>query len=599
MCDKENDCSDGSDEPLHCGVNECLRTEDNQCGHRCLDTKESYKCICNEGFKLMADGKACGDIDECKELPGACSQECVNNEGSYNCKCDPKYYVREPDGKTCKRRDTSIQPWLIFTNKYYIRNMSIDASLMNIVHQDLKNVVSMDYHYKRNEIFFADVSAKTIYKSSVDSGEKTAVIDKNTNGLEGMSIDWINNKLYWLDRHTQHMYVSELDGRNRKTIMTRIEDPRAIVVHPGNGYIFFTSWHLHAYVGRIGMNGDNATFTRILSTVARDNIAWPNALAIDFFTDRLWWADAHLDYIAYCDFNGQNQNVVLKAQHIKHVFSLAILDDHLFWSDWNLKSIMRANKFTGENIETLYNTTHRPYDVHVYHPLKQLSYDNPCENSPCSHLCLIAPNNFKGVDYSCACPDDFILAADKKNCISNCTAGQHRCGPYGEDDRCVPHYWKCDGKQDCQDNSDEPDSCPERVCKEGQFQCKNKSCILTTAICDGFDDCGDKSDEEMCKHDCPEHMFKCKYSGKCVLGAWKCDGDKDCADGSDEFDDVCHNRACNDQEFPCDNGKCIPALWKCDFDNDCGDDSDEPSHQCRNQNCTVGWRRCPGHANYR
>ena len=129
------------------------------------------------------------------------------------------------------------------------------------------------------------------------------------------------------------MYVSELDGRNRKTIMTRIEDPRAIVVHPGNGYIFFTSWHLHAYIGRIGMNGDNTTFTRILSTVARDNIAWPNALAIDFFTDRLWWADAHLDYIAYCDFNGENQNIVLKAQHIKHVFSLSILDDHLFWSD--------------------------------------------------------------------------------------------------------------------------------------------------------------------------------------------------------------------------------------------------------------------------
>ena len=26
--------------------------------------------------------------------------------------------------------------------------------------------------------------------------------------------------------------------------MTGIEDARAIVVHPGNGYIFFTSWHL-------------------------------------------------------------------------------------------------------------------------------------------------------------------------------------------------------------------------------------------------------------------------------------------------------------------------------------------------------------------
>ena len=25
VCNKENDCPDGSDEPLHCGVNECAR----------------------------------------------------------------------------------------------------------------------------------------------------------------------------------------------------------------------------------------------------------------------------------------------------------------------------------------------------------------------------------------------------------------------------------------------------------------------------------------------------------------------------------------------------------------------------------------------
>ena len=280
-----------------------------------------------------------------------CSQECINSEGSYTCKCDPRFYVREPDGKTCKRT-ADIQPWLVFTNKYYIRNMTTDASEMRIMHQNLKNVVSMDFHYEKNEIYFADVSAKTIYRSKVDSDEKEAVMKHDTNGLEGMSVDWVADKLYWLDRHTQHMSVSELDGKNRKTLKTGIEDPRAIVVHPGNGYVFFTSWHLHAYVGRIGMDGDASTFTHILATTNGDNIAWPNALAIDFFTDRLWYADAHLDYIAYCDFNGENVKYMLKSpDQIKHVFALSILDDTLFWSDWNRKAILSAQKFTGENIK--------------------------------------------------------------------------------------------------------------------------------------------------------------------------------------------------------------------------------------------------------
>ena len=109
----------------------------------------------------------------------------------------------------------------------------------------------------------------------------------------------------------------------------------------------------------------------------------------------------------------------------------------------------------------------------------------------------------------------------------------------GTDDRCVPHHWKCDGKKDCVDGSDEPASCPERVCQPGQLQCKNKNCTLTTAICDGIDDCGDRTDEALCEHDCPEHMFKCHNTGRCILGAWKCDGDKDCSDGSDEDDNVC------------------------------------------------------------
>ena len=108
------------------------------------------------------------------------------------------------------------------------------------------------------------------------------------------------------------------------------------------------------------MDGDESTFTHILATTNGDNIAWPNALAIDFFTDRLWYADAHLDYIAYCDFNGENRRYMLKSpDQIKHVFALSILDNTLFWSDWNRKAILSADKFTGENIKVLRNSTHR------------------------------------------------------------------------------------------------------------------------------------------------------------------------------------------------------------------------------------------------
>ena len=40
---------------------------------------------------------------------------------------------------------------------------------------------------------------------------------------------------------------------------------------------------------------DGSNFTRIVATVNGDKLAWPNAITIDYFTDKIWWADAHLD----------------------------------------------------------------------------------------------------------------------------------------------------------------------------------------------------------------------------------------------------------------------------------------------------------------
>uniref|UniRef100_F7F214 Transmembrane serine protease 7 n=1 Tax=Ornithorhynchus anatinus TaxID=9258 RepID=F7F214_ORNAN len=126
-------------------------------------------------------------------------------------------------------------------------------------------------------------------------------------------------------------------------------------------------------------------------------------------------------------------------------------------------------------------------------------------------------------------------------------------------------------------------------CPAGQFQCSSGLCVLQTQRCDGVNDCFDESDELFCgtvKPDCHSNSFWQESS-------LVCDGFKDCDGGWDEQN--CTQRVpCGNDTFQCHNNDCFRKRnAKCDGTMDCLDGSDEEGCGCGG-NPVVPWPRIVG-----
>lgn len=282
------------------------------------------------------------------------------------------------------------------------------ADVVVSVNVTMKNTIAIGVDPHEGKVYWSDSTLRKISRAALDGSKFEDIITTGLLTTDGLAVDAIGRKIYWTDTGTNRIEVGNLDGSMRKVLVWQnLDSPRAIALYHEMGYMYWTDWGENAKLERSGMDGSGRV------VLISNNLGWPNGLAVDKAGSQLLWADAHTERIEAADLNGANRRTLLSP--VQHPYGLTLLDSYIYWTDWQTRSIHRADKDSGANVILVRANLPGLMDIQAVDRARPLGF-NKCgvRNGGCSHLCLPHPTGF-----SCACPTGIQLKRDEQTCDSS------------------------------------------------------------------------------------------------------------------------------------------------------------------------------------
>ncbi|KAM4553054.1 low-density lipoprotein receptor-related protein 5 isoform 1-T1 [Fundulus diaphanus] len=346
----------------------------------------------------------------CAENNGGCSHLCFWCERVVRCAC-PMGLELLSDLRTC----VVPEAFLLFTNRDSIRSISLGTNSNDVAIPltGVKEASALDFDVLERRIYWTDIQAKTISRAYMNGSSVEHVIEFGLGYPEGMAIDWMGRNVYWADTGTNRIEVARLDGQYRQVLVCKdldnprlLDNPRSLALDPAHGYMYWTEWGGRPRIARAYMDGNT-----IITLV--DKVGRANGLTIDYVDQRLYWTDLDTCMIESTNMQGLQREIIV--DDLPHPFGLTQYRDFIYWTDFNLRSIERADKRSGLNrTVVLQGQLELMLDILVFHSSRQ-DGTNECSqnNGNCAHLCLATPAGAQ-----CRCAFHYTLNPDGRNCSS-------------------------------------------------------------------------------------------------------------------------------------------------------------------------------------
>uniref|UniRef100_A0A8D2ZLW5 Nidogen 2a (osteonidogen) n=1 Tax=Scophthalmus maximus TaxID=52904 RepID=A0A8D2ZLW5_SCOMX len=200
-------------------------------------------------------------------------------------------------------------------------------------------VVGIGYDCKENQVYWTDLSARTINRASLVPGaEPEILINTNLVSPEGLAVDVKRRLIFWVDSTPDVIESANLDGSGRQTLFdTDLVNPRAIIVVSSAGTLYWTDWNREApKIECASVDGQNRR------VVVSDGIGLPNALTFDSSSGQVCWADAGTKRLECISPDGSGRRVIHPT--LNYPFSMVYYRGHFYYTDWRRDGVIVVSK---------------------------------------------------------------------------------------------------------------------------------------------------------------------------------------------------------------------------------------------------------------
>ncbi|XP_071817967.1 low-density lipoprotein receptor-related protein 1-like isoform X2 [Apostichopus japonicus] len=367
------------------------------------------------GITMYAESRQPEGDGPCLVDNGGCSQLCLPSSTATEgrvCRCTFGFDLDDA-GTTCISRVVEDN-FVLFPDSFLKKVFQVDLTdptyrASGLTLGTMMNPIGVSYDSQERMVYWSDVVDGSINRAGLDGSNREKVIDKDALIADGFTLDPIGRLLFWTDKSNRSISVSTLSGSRQTTLISDgLENPRAIALHTEAGYMYWTDWGSVAKIERSFMDGSGR------ETLFNTGLAWPNGLTIDKPGRKLYWGEAQLDRIECSDLDGRNRQLLIDFSISVHPYGIGIFGQYIFWADWAEASLMRADKGTGENIQSVGPPgLRRPNEIHIYSSASPDHGNVAClnNNGGCEGICLPSSGG-----RTCHCGDEGSLGQDGTSC---------------------------------------------------------------------------------------------------------------------------------------------------------------------------------------